>query len=414
MKEDDKLWQRAIKVIPDGTQTLSKMPARFVEGVFPKFIVRGNGSKVYDVNGKEYIDWIGSLGANLLGHGYIKNIDVNDGTIYSFPHPSEVELAEELVDIIPCAEMCRFAKNGNDATSGAVRLARAITKRDHIISFGYHGMSDIFGCTGVMPDGIPKMNKQLIHEVKWNKIDDLKSKLSLWREVACVIMEVPPEEPKGSYLQDAIDLTHKYGALFILDEIVTGFRYDLGGAQELFHVTPDLACFGKAMANGLPISVIVGKREYMEHFSHVFFSTTFGGETMAMRTALEVITTLRYGTAIDDIWKIGETLRGGITALADTHKIKVKMPGNPPRSLINFYDENGKESPLIKSLFIQECCLNGVLFGIPIFPTYSHTMEDVNKTLAVVEKAFKKMKKARGREEEFLKGKPMGGISVRK
>ncbi len=413
MTKDDKLWEWATNVIPMGVQTLSKHPSRYVEGVFPKFITRGIGSKVYDLHDREYIDWVGSLGANLLGHGYI-SCYASSGTIFSLPHPFEVELAEKLTDIIPCAEMCRFAKNGNDATSGAVRLARAITGRDHIISYGYHGYGDIFGCTGTMNDGIPAFNKKLIHEVKWNRIDDLRTKLSMWREVACVIMEVPPEEPKGGYLQDAIELTHKYGALFILDEIVTGFRYALGGAQELYHIMPDLACFGKAMANGLPISVIVGKREYMEHFSHVFFSTTFGGEISAIMNSLATIKKLESEPVISHIWTIGQLLRDGVQALAHKYDIRAKMPGNPPRSLINFYDEEGKESLLIKSLFLQECCLKGVIFGVPIFPTYSHTKEDVDKTLKAVEHAFKVIKKANGNYEKYLKGKPMGAPFVRK
>lgn len=418
MTKEDKLWERATNVIPMGVQTLSKHPSRFVEGVFPKFITRGLGSKVYDIYEKEYCDWVGALGVNLLGYSYLPDVPITYGNIFSLPHPLEVELAEKLTEIIPCAEMCRFAKNGNDATSGVVRLARAITKRDHIISYGYHGYGDIFGCTGTMNDGIPKFNKTLIHEVKWNKIDDLRSKLSLWREVACVIMEVPPEEPKGGYLQDAIELTHKYGALFILDEIVTGFRYALGGAQQLYDIMPDLACFGKAMANGLPISVIVGKREYMEHFSHVFFSTTFGGEISAIANSLAVINKLQQKignvTVIGHIWHIGQLLRDGIQALAHTYNIRAKMPGNPPRSLINFYDESGKESLLIKSLFLQECCLKGVIFGVPIFPTFSHTEEDVEITLKAVERAFKVIKKANGNYEQYLKGKPMGAPFVRK
>lgn len=420
-RNDDKLWERALKVIPQGTQTLSKMPSRFVEGIFPKYIKWGSGSKVCAPGGKGskmYIDWIGALGANLLGYGYfdyredVKN-NMGGGEVYSLPNFLEVDLAEKLVEIIPCAEMCRFAKNGVDATAGAVRLARAITKRDHFISYGYHGYQDLFGCTGTMNDGIPAFNRKLIHEIKWNKIDDLKSKLSLWREVACVIMEVPPEEPKGTYLQDAIDLTHKYGALFILDEIVTGFRYALGGAQELYKVMPDLACFGKAMANGLPISVIVGKREYMEHFFHVFFSTTFGGETLAMATGLAVINEIQTKGIIEHIWQKGLLLRVGIIKLAEKYNINMKMPGNPPRSLINFYDEDNKVSLLIKSLFLQECCLRGVLFGVPVIPTFSHTTEDVDKTLDAVEHAFKVIKKAKGNYERYLKGKIMQGSYVR-
>jgi glutamate-1-semialdehyde 2,1-aminomutase/spore coat polysaccharide biosynthesis protein SpsF len=397
--------------------TLSKHPSRFVEGVFPKFVEACSGSRLRDVDDHTYIDWIGALGANLLGYDYFGEYDF--GRVYSLPGYEEVLLAEKLVEVVPCAEMVRFGKNGVDATAAAVRLARAVTGRDMVVSYGYHGYQDLFGITGTMNDGIPAYNSFGIHTVFWNDINHLRETIEtcvvINRPPACVIMEVPPErgEDVAAYLKAAIDLTHEYGALFILDEIVTGFRYALGGAHELYGVMPDIACVGKAMANGLPVSAVVGKREYMEHFSHVFFSTTFSGEISALGAALSTISVLQDEPVIEHIWKIGSQLRSGMQDLAITYGLRMEMPGNPPRSLINFLDKDGNESLLIKSLFLQECCKKGVLFGVPVFPTYSHTEKDVEQTLDAVETAFTVMKEAQGKETEFLEGKPMGAPYVR-
>jgi glutamate-1-semialdehyde aminotransferase len=420
--KSDKWWERAQKVIPGGCNTLSKQPCRFVEGVFPKFIESGIGSRIRDVDGNEYIDWIGSLGANLLGYCYPFNPRTDIGNVYSLPSCLEVELSEKLVETVPCAEMVRFGKNGVDATAGAVRLARAITGKNKVISFGYHGYQDLFNCVSPMNDGIPNTNNLHMVDVPWGDLSALWNAFSnlthLRDGIACVIVEVPPTNQTGeeinAFLNNAIDMTHQFNALFILDEIVTGFRYSPGGAQQLYGIVPDLACIGKAMANGLPISAVVGKKEYMQHFNHVFFSTTFSGEVTAIQRSLDVIREIEEYPVINHIWRIGTDLRNGLRDLADHYGILLDLPGNPPRSLINFPDSEGKPSVLLKSLFIQECCKRGVLFGVPVFPTYSHTDEDVEITLDAAREAFKRMDEFRGRESEALEGIIMGGFSVRK
>jgi glutamate-1-semialdehyde aminotransferase len=234
-------------------------------------------------------------------------------------------------------------------------------------------------------------------------------------------MEVPPADDaiNAGYLKAAIDLTHEHGALFILDEIVTGFRYSIGGAHKLYGVMPDLVCIGKAMANGLPISAVCGKREYMQHFSAdttpaVFYSTTFAGETSSIMAALETIEVIESKGVIDHIWSIGKSLRDGMRELASQYGIRLDMPGNPPRSLINLLDKEGNPSLLLKSVFIQECCQDGVLFGVPVFPTFSHTEKDVERTLSAVDHAFKLLSKYRGHEQDLLTGNQMEGTFVRK
>jgi glutamate-1-semialdehyde aminotransferase len=412
MKLSDTYWQRALKVIPGGTCTLSKQACRYVEGVYPKVLSTGDGAHVKSMDGKWYIDWVGALGANLLGYNSGNNSD--RGVVFSLPQFQEIELAEKIVEVVPCAEMVKFGKNGVDSTAAAVRLARAITGRNHIISYGYHGYQDLFGITGVMNDGIPEDNSKYIYEIPWGDLYTLETFMDKY--VACVIMEVPPEtgEDVEAYLKAAIDITHQYGALFILDEVVTGFRYALGGAHELYHVMPDLACIGKAMGNGHAISAVVGKREYMTHFDHTFFSTTFASEVSAIRAALDTIHVLQTEPVIDHIWKIGKALRSGIEELAHDNGVQMDMPGIPPRSLISFPGDDGKPDLLKKSLFMQECCLRGVLFGVPVFPTYSHTLRDVDDTLKAAHEAFKVMKKYEGHEGDGMVGKPIEGSPTRR
>ena len=309
-----KLWKKVQTLIPSGTQTLSKAPNQFVYGVSPIFLQKGKGAHVWDVDGNKYLDYVMALGPITLGYDYpavtsavIKQL--HEGTIFTLPHPKEAELAEILTEIIPCAEMVRFGKNGADATSAAIRAVRAYTDRDHFAYCGYHGYQDWFAINTQRNKGIPKVLKKFAHEFKFNDLESLKEIfLKNPKKIAAVIMEIPGQEPSGGFLQKVIDLTHKNDAVFILDEIVTGFRYALGGAQEYYKIKPDLACFGKGMANGFPISAVVGKREIMREFEEVFFSTTFGGDTLALSASITTIKELKRKKATDHFWKFGFNL----------------------------------------------------------------------------------------------------------
>jgi glutamate-1-semialdehyde 2,1-aminomutase/spore coat polysaccharide biosynthesis protein SpsF len=246
-----------------------------------------------------------ALGPIILGHNYPSVTDavmqqMQDGTTFSLPHPLEVELAEMLVDIIPCAEMVRFAKNGSDATSGAVRLARAYTGRDIIACCGYHGWQDWYIGTTTRNRGVPKVVQELTVPFEYNNIESLKRIFSEHPgQVAAVIMEpFGVEEPRDGFLQEVRDLALHDRALLIFDEIITGFRLALGGAQEYFGITPDLACLGKAMGNGYPIAAVVGPSEIMQLFDEVFFSFTFGGETVSLAAAIATISEMRQKDVI--------------------------------------------------------------------------------------------------------------------
>jgi glutamate-1-semialdehyde aminotransferase len=399
-------------VIPGGTQTLSKGPSQFVDGVSPKFLRRGSGAHVWDVDGNEYIDYPMALGPILLGYDHpavtrAVVAQIHEGTTFTLMHPLEVELAELLVELIPCAERVRFAKNGADATGGAIRAARALTGREHVIATGYHGYHDWYIASTERDAGVPRANRELIHAVAFDDLAALAEALSGW-ETAAVIMEIPAQPPSQGYLQDALALTHRHGALLILDEIVTGFRYALGGAQELFGFTPDLACFGKGMANGYPLAAVVGREQPMRAFEEVFFSMTYSGETVSLAAGLATLEVLRNEPVLEHIWARGAELLDGIRALAGGVGFGVELAGIPPRSALAFSDADGSHSHLLRGLFLQECHTRGVLFGGPILPTYAHSERDIADTLGVVGEALERMDEAHrhGDVAAYLRGRP--------
>ncbi len=412
------LWERAEKIIPCGTQTLSKAPNQFVQGVYPIYIQRGLGSHVFDVDGNEYIDYPMALGPILLGHAYPATIEavtrqLQDGITFTLMHPLEVELAEIITECVPGAEMVRFAKNGSDATTAAVRIARAYTGRELIAYCGYHGWQDWYAAGTERNKGLPVSLRSLLLPFKYN---DLASLGKLFQErpgqIAAVIMEQGVEDPQDGFLHKVRDLAHRNGAVLIFDEIVTGFRFALGGIQEYYGVTADLVCLGKGMANGMPISAVAGRRDLMKELEEVFFSMTFGGETLSLAASIATIKEIREKDVIPYIWEQGAKLREGVIELITQNGINAQLVGHPPRSGFVFRDAAKQESMLMKGLFMQECVKRGVLFGGPVFISYSHTDDDIEKTLEATGEALHILKKAV--EEDnipgYLEGTPPGVV----
>lgn len=394
---------RAKKLIPGCSQTFSKGPTQFVQGVAPNFVSRAEGCKIWDIDGNEYIDFTMALAPVILGYNYPVVNDaiisqLRNGITFTLPHKLEVELAELLVDIIPCAEMVRYGKNGSDATSGAIRVARAYTGRDKIACCGYHGWQDWYIGTTTRDKGVPQCVKKLTYTFEYNNIESLQKIFDENKnEIAAVIMEpISTIEPENNFLQEVKELAHENGALLIFDEIVTGFRIALGGAQEYYGVIPDLACFGKGMANGMPISAVVGKREIVKEFEDVFFSFTFGGETLSIAAAIATIREIRKENITKHLWKIGELLISGVNRLIKEYELNnyLEIRGLPPRTVMQFKDENGEESFEMKSLFQQECIKRGILFTGAHNISFSHTEEIVGRTLEVYDECMRILKKA--------------------
>lgn len=418
LKNSRNLLRRAEGLIPSCTQTFSKGPTQFVQGVSPVFLQRGRGSHVWDVDGNEYIDYISALGAVVLGYGHpavTKAVQrqLKEGVSFSLPHRLEVELAEDLCALIPCAEMVRFGKNGSDATAGAVRVARAYTGREIIASSGYHGWHDWSIGTTTRNLGVPPTVAKLTRTFEYNKLESLRQIfLENPGRVAAVIMEpVGVVPPAPGFLRQVKALARKEGAILIFDEIVTGFRFSLGGAQEYFKVTPDLACFGKALGNGFPISAVVGRREIMKVFDKVFFSFTFGGETIALAAALATLAELKRGKVVPHLWSMGRNLQRGYNDLAKEFGLsnETQCVGFSPRTMLTFSDLGKVGDLTLRSLFIQETAKRGVLSLGLHNVSLGHAFKDVQKTLGVYRQVFQRMKTAleSGRPASFLEGPPV-------
>ncbi len=403
IEKSEQLWSKTIKVIPGGALTFSKAPFQHVDGVAPKMLSHGKGPKVWDVDGNEYIDYMLGLGPAILGHADDEvNRAISDslehGISTSLVHPLEAELAELLCEIIPCAEMVRFGKNGSDVTSGAVRVARAWTKRDKIACCGYHGWQDWYiGSTG-RNLGVPKAVQDLTLKFEYNNIESLQRLFDEHDgEIAAVIMEpVNFFEPKDDFLNKVKSMAKENGAVLIFDEVITGFRMSLGGAQEYYNVIPDLACFGKAMANGMPVSIVVGKSEIMQMFDEVFFSFTFAGELASLSASVSTINALKKRDGISQIWAMGERLQKGYAQLVEELDVGhiTKMIGFPFWPEYLFLDKAGSPSMEIQSLFQQEIVRRGILTRAGMMISSSHTNIEIDKTLAVFKDALIVVKEA--------------------
>ena len=412
------LKARAESVVPSCTQTFSKGPSQFVQGVAPVFLERGHGSHVWDVDGNEYVDTIAALGAIILGYGDPDVVraacaQLEDGVVLSLPHPLEVEVAELLVDAIPCAEMARFGKNGSDATAGAVRAARAYTGRDHVACCGYHGWQDWFIGTTTRSAGVPHAVAELAHPFRYNDLASLERVFAEHPgEVAAVILEpVGVVEPEPGFLAGVRELASREGAVLVFDEVITGFRLALGGAQELFGVVPDLACVGKALGNGFPISAVVGRREIMSIFDEVFFSFTYGGDAVALAAARATLQRFRDEPVVERLWQQGERLRDGYNELARSAGIErhTDCHGLAPRTVMSFRDADGAESLALKSIFQQEVLRRGVLSAGYHNVMFAHSDEDVEQMLEAYAAAISVMAEALadGDLEGRLQGEPV-------
>jgi len=404
---EEELWGNAIRLMPRGTQTLSKCPDQFVDGVYPKFANKSKGAYLKGVDGRWYLDFMCGLGPIILGFDHkrtnkaIKK-ELKKGIIHSLPTILEQQVAELICEVVPCAEQVRFAKNGTDADLAAVRIARSYTGKEHIVKCGYHGWGDWHGVT-IRDYGIPKVLKDVVSEFEYNNLESLETELKN-NEVAGVILEAQAlTSPNPGFLEGVRELCTQYGALLIFDEVVTGFRWALGGAQEYYGVTPDLCCLGKAIANGMPLSAIAGKKEYMNELNHVFFSMTFGGECLSLAAALETIKELKTKD-YNHIWGLGDILDDGMKALASKHKLKVNFAGSAPRHNLSF-DSSYKDASGMKDLFFQEMVKQGILFPNVIYISFSHTEKDINKTIQAADNAFKFVKDNIDNIDQVLEGK---------
>ena len=412
-------WDRANKVIMDGTQLYSKGPKINVKGVSPIYLQRGDGCYVWDVDGTKYLDYGMGVGTLILGYNNpVVNAAITkqlkEGTNFSLVHPKEVELAELLSTIIPCAEKMRFEKTGSSATTAAIRLARAYTGREKVIRGEYHGWHDWCLANTRHNGGIPEILQQYVFTGVYNDLDSYKRIFEENKDgIAAVIVEpIELEEPKDDFLPKLKDLAHAHGALFIFDEIVTGFRFSLGGAQQYFGVTPDMATFGRGMSNGMPISAVVGKGDIFDKVhSNVFISTTFGGECLSLAAAVANIHELQDKRVSDYLWKIGKTLKDDFSRCIEDQELTdfIQCVGLPPRLNLSFKPSGNITAVELKSLMMQEMVKRGILFTWTIFTSYSLQSKDIEKTMDAFTDTLQVCKKAvkENNVKKYLEGEPI-------
>lgn len=414
----EKFLERALRVIPLGSQTFSKSLTQYPYGVSPYFIVRGSGSRVWDVDGNEYIDFINSLASVTLGYNdpdvtAAVRTQLADGVIFSLPHPIEVEVAERIVDMVPCAEMVRFGKNGSDATSGAIRVARAHTGRERVAVCGYHGWQDWYIGSTARHRGVPQVTRDLTHSFTYNDADTLeKLLLEFPNEFAAIILEpMNVAEPQKNFLDAVARLARQHGALLVFDETITGFRYADGGAQEYFGVTPDLATFGKGLANGYPVSAVVGRREYMKQMEEIFFSFTFGGETLSLAASAATLDKLRRESVCAQLAAQGTKLLNGLNQRIATHGVGdfISTGGHPAWSFLIIKDTPYASQWELKSLLLQEFFARGILSLGTHNLSFAHQDADIERLLAVYDEVLPLLGAAGrdGKLAELLRCKPL-------
>ncbi|MBK9099898.1 MAG: aminotransferase class III-fold pyridoxal phosphate-dependent enzyme [bacterium] len=414
IKKSDEIYQKALNLIPCTTQTLAKGPQQNVKGVAPKYLVRGKGSHVWDVDGNEYLDFNMGIGPLSLGYAYDK-IDeaikkqLEDGITFSLMHPLEVEVAEMLNKIIPNAESIRYSKSGADITSAAIRVSRAFTKRNKVLCCGYHGWHDWYISVTDRNAGIPNVIQNLTFTFNYNDIQSVID--SIDEDTAAVILEpFVFEAPKDNFLHKLRDVCDRNGTLLIFDEMWTGFRIAIGGAQEYFGVKADLACFSKAVANGMPIGILAGRKDVMSVLEKdVFFFTTFGGEALSLAAVKATITELKEKNVPAYLAKQGTKLKDGYNSVAEQLNMPyTKCIGFECRSLITFDASAG--NPLeMKSLVQQEMIKRGILWGGFHNMSFSHSDHDVEYTLKVYREVLPILKKAVDEKnvKGYLKGEPV-------
>ena len=426
-----RLRKKSHSLIPGGCHTYAKGDDQYPIYA-PGFISKGKGCHVWDVDGNEFIEYGMGLRSVTLGHAYEPVVaaaykQMLLGSNFTRPSPIEVDCAESLLQIIEGGEMVKFAKNGSDATSAAIKLARAYTGRDMIAICGDHpffSVDDWFIGTTEMNSGIPKLIQDLTVKFRYNDIESLKQLFGQFpNRIACVILETATtQEPVNDYLRKVKATCEQQGAVLVFDEMITGFRWHLGGAQKYYGVTPHLSTFGKALGNGFAISALVGKRELMQlggldHDGERVFllSTTHGAETHAMAAALATIRIYRECNVVAFLWRQGERLRKRVDQSISENRLQdhFEVIGLPCNLVFVTKDEHRNRSQAYRTLFLQELIRRGVL--APSFVvSFSHTDEDIDRTADAVHAALAVYRKALDQGiSDYLQGRAVKPVNRR-
>ena len=425
------LQQQSHAMIPGGAHTYAKGDDQYPE-MAPGFLVKGKGCHVWDVDGNEYIEYGMGLRAVTLGHAYEPVVEAAYrqmllGDNFTRPSQIEVECAEKLLSLIDGGEMVKFAKNGSGVTTAAVKLARAFTGRDLVAICAEHpffSVDDWFIGATEMSAGIPKAIRDLTVKFHYNDLESVQTLFDQFHnQVACLIMEAERlDPPVDDFLHKVKELCHQNGVLLIFDEIITGFRWHLGGAQKYFSITPDLSTFGKAMGNGFSISALTGRKEVMElgglyHDKERVFllSTTYGAENHTLAAALATMDIYEQEPVIEHLYQQGERLKEGITQVVKATGLQdyFGVLGRPCNLIYFTRDQNQAPSQPFRTLFLQETIRQGLIMP-SLVVSYSHTNEDIDRTIEAIGYALEVYQKALDEGvEKYLVGRPVKPV-VRK
>lgn len=425
MGKSQELYKQAKKIIPGGTQLLSKRPEMFLPDLWPAYYDKAKGCEVWDLDGNKYIDmsYMG-IGASVLGYA---DTDVDKkvkeaiakGTITTLNCPEEVELAKVLCKIHPWAQMVRYARTGGEAMAIAVRIARAKTGKDLILFCGYHGWYDWYLSAnlagdkaldghllpGLNPLGVPRGLKGTTIPFEYNDINTFLKLIKKYKNnVAAVVMEpIRNYYPQKGFLKTIREITKKLNIVLIFDEVSSGWRLTLGGAHLMFKINPDIAVFAKAMSNGYPMAAIIGKKDIMNIAQDSFISSTYWTERIGPVAALATIKKLKDKKAPQYLQKIGKQIQIGWEKIAKKHKLKITISGVYP---LGHFEFNYTKPLVLKTLFTQKMLEEGFLATNAFYASFAHKIKHINSYLKAVDKTFAYIVKAikAGNPEKYLKG----------
>jgi glutamate-1-semialdehyde aminotransferase len=416
MGKGQELYKKAKTLIPGGTMLLSKRPEMFLPDIWPSYYSKAKGCKVWDLDGKEYIDMsIMGIGTNTLGYGndevdeaVIKT--VRDGNMSTFNCPEEVMLAEKLVELNPWADMVRFARSGGEANAIAIRIARAASGKDKVAICGYHGWHDWYLATnhnqvdglsghllpGLNPEGVPKNLKDTVFPFHYNDIEELQQ-LILTQDIGVIKMEVVRNfGPENDFLKKVREIATKNNIVLVFDECTSGFRETYGGIYLKYGVEPDVAMFGKTIGNGYALTAVVGRREVMEAAQKTFISSTFWTERIGPTAALKTLEIMDRIKSWDIITERGAKMQKGWIELAANHALDISVSGIPSLSTYNFTSVDALK---YKTLITQEMLKNGFLASTSFyactehhdiyFESYFNALDSVYKLISECEKGNK-------------------------
>jgi glutamate-1-semialdehyde 2,1-aminomutase len=390
MGTGQELYKKAKTLIPGGTMLLSKRPEMFLPEHWPSYFSKAKGCKVWDLDGKEYIDMcIMGIGTNTLGYGD-DEVDaavmqtVTNGNMSTLSCPEEVYLAEKLVELNPWADMVRFARSGGEANSIAIRIARAASGRDKVAICGYHGWHDWYLSAnhngtddlsghlipGLSPNGVPKNLKDTVYPFHYNNYEELLSIVET-NDIGVIKMEVVRNfGPEDNFLQKVRDLATRKNIVLIFDECTSGFRETFGGIYKKYGVEPDMAMYGKTIGNGYALTAVVGKRSVMEAAQTTFISSTFWTERIGPTAALATLKVMERVKSWDVITAIGKKMQAGWQKLADENKLAITLAGIPALSTYSFNSDNALQ---YKTLVAQEMLKKGFLASTNFYASTAHT-----------------------------------------